>query len=310
MYFRREIVHHVDSFEQWHISPRVAEEYPFSQALFKQGGYGVHNTGFWVQRISQRDFSVIVITLSGHGLFTMEDGSTFIVGEGEIFVSSPSGQGHREETVGPEPWEHIWLTFSRTSPVLAREDFDWRIFRFSDIALYRELMISIIREDLHSGTDSSEAIELAERMLLLSLRRILRSTDTEEMAIIRSRMEQLWKEVSGSLDQEWSVERLCSEMNCSRSQLTRLCKSIYGLSPGSKIRAMKMEKAKLLLTNGTSSILEIAEAVGYTSPSLFSTSFTAFVGKSPREYRKERRKKTTGGTSSLQDLWPAGRRQQ
>ena len=301
MQFRKEIIHSVTSLERWHLSGRIVEAYPFSQALLKQGGYGHHDVGFWVERPKRRGFSVIVITLSGRGRFTLEDGTVFEVGEGEIFVSSPNGQGHREETVGPEPWEQLWLTFYASSSILASEEFDWKVYRMQEVSLYRELASCILREDLHCTSDSSETIELAERLLLQLLRRLFSSGESEEKARVRSRMESLWNEISGSLDQEWNVSRLCSAMNCSRAQLTRICHEIYGVSPGWKIREMRMERAKQMLSSSSSSIVDIAESVGYSSPTLFSSSFSAYAGESPREYRKKRQQRAIRyGSASYQ----------
>ena len=298
MQFRKEVIHSVTSLEKWHLSTRIAEAYPFSQALLKQGGYGHHDVGFWVERPKRRGFSVIVATLSGKGRFILEDGTVFEVEEGEIFVSSPNGQGHREETVGPEPWEHLWLTFYASSPILSSEDFDWKVYRISEVSLYRELASCILREDLHCTNESSETIELAERLLLLLLRRLFSSGESEEKARIRSRMESLWNEISGSLDQEWTVARLCSTMNCSRSQLTRICHEIYGVSPGWKIREMRMERAKQMLSSSSSSIVDIAESVGYSSPTLFSSSFSSYEGESPREYRRKRQQRAIRSDSA------------
>ncbi len=298
MQFRKEVIHSVTSLEKWHLSTRIAEAYPFSQALLKQGGYGHHDVGFWVERPKRRGFSVIVATLSGKGRFILEDGTVFEVEEGEIFISSPNGQGHREETVGPEPWEHLWLTFYASSPILSSEDFDWKVYRISEVSLYRELASCILREDLHCTNESSETIELAERLLLLLLRRLFSSGESEEKARIRSRMESLWNEISGSLDQEWTVARLCSAMNCSRSQLTRICHEIYGVSPGWKIREMRMERAKQMLSSSSSSIVDIAESVGYSSPTLFSSSFSSYEGESPREYRRKRQQRAIRSDSA------------
>ena len=281
MQFRKEIIHSVTSLERWHLSGRIVEAYPFAQALLKQGGYGHHDVGFWVERPKRRGFSVIVITL--------------------FFVSSPNGQGHREETVGPEPWEHLWLTFYASSSILASEEFDWKVYRMQEVSLYRELASCILREDLHCTSDSSETIELAERLLLQLLRRLFSSGESEEKARVRSRMESLWNEISGSLDQEWNVSRLCSAMNCSRAQLTRICHEIYGVSPGWKIREMRMERAKQMLSSSSSSIVDIAESVGYSSPTLFSSSFSAYAGESPREYRKKRQQRAIRyGSASYQ----------
>ena len=286
---RREIVHTAGDADQWYFSKRVSDLFPFSSTLFREGGYGLYRPGFWVERPAMKGFSTIIISFAGKGHFKMEDGEEVILDEGSIFISSPKGQWHREETIGSEPWEHVWLSFFASSSLLPTENFDWKILKTSETKLYRELTLRIIREDLHTTSDSTASIELCENLILLTLRRTLRSSESAAAGHVKSQFEQLWNTVSGSLNQEWNVERLCSEMNYSRSQLTRLCRGIYGQSPGEKIKAMRMEHAKLLLANTQNPIIEIAETVGYTSPSLFSTAFSNHVGMSPREYRKGRK---------------------
>ena len=290
MIYKKETINPGKDSEQWFISSRTAEAYPFASSLFKQGGYCLLDSEFWIERPRAKGYSTMIITLSGRGRFIQEDGTEFCLDEGEMFISSPSSQGHREETAGNDTWEQVWLTFYGSSPLLPSEEFDWRIVKFPDTAMMRELMLNIIREDINAAAESALSIELSERLLLLTLRRALQTSETGDRARIRSRFEKLWNDVSSSLNQEWEVERLCQMMNFSRSQLTRLCKKLYGETPGEKIRRIRMENAKILLSSSSLSILEVADAVGYTSPSLFSSSFSSFAGMSPREYRNMRRR--------------------
>lgn len=301
MIYKKEIINPGRNSEQWFISSRAAEAYPFASVLFKEGGYCFLDKDFWIERPKAKGYSTMVITISGEGRFIQDDGTEFVLREGEMFISSPESQGHKEETHGDCTWEQIWLTFYGSSSILPSEHFDWKIIEISETALIRELMLSIIKEDLHSAIEGTIAIELAERLLILTLRRMLQIPESREKAKIRLDFEKLWNDVSSSLNQDWEVERLCSAMNLSRSQLTRLCNEIYGESPGAKIRRMRMESAKLLLSNSSMTIFEIADSVGYASPSLFSSSFSAYAGMSPRDYRKIRRGKIRNSTSASLD---------
>lgn len=85
----------------------------------KQGGYGILDDTFWVQRMSRRGFHVVVLTLSGKGKYLMEDGTEHTAKPGEAFISNAMGQGHHEETVGPIPWEMIWLTIWEENPAVS-----------------------------------------------------------------------------------------------------------------------------------------------------------------------------------------------
>lgn len=287
MRYSREIVHSPKNFEQWHFSHTLLKRQNFTLMEIKQGGYGVLDTDFWVERISKKGFTIVILTLSGKGRIVMEDDTEIIVGQGEAFISGPDGQGHREETLGPEPFEHIWMMLGPSSALIPYPDFDYRVLPINQVTLLRELIRMIIKEDL-TGSDRDEAgLDQSERLFTHLVRRMLKPA--AENTIVRSRSAQLadlWNKVSQHLENVWTVDDLCSIMNCSRSHLTRLCQEYYKQSPGEKVRAMKMEYAKILLSSSTSTIHEIAESVGFSRASLFSSSFAAYEGMSPREYRQ------------------------
>ena len=145
MIYKREHINPGTDSEQWYISSRAAEAYPFASVLFKEGGYCILDKDFWIERPKAKGYSTMIISLSGQGKFIQEDGTEFLIGEGEAFISSPESQGHREETAGDRSWEHIWLTFYRSSSILPSEDFDWKIMQVPEPSLCRELMMNIIR---------------------------------------------------------------------------------------------------------------------------------------------------------------------
>ncbi len=253
----------------------------------KQGGYGVLDTDFWVERITRKGFTIAVLTISGRGRITMEDDTEMIIGPGEAFITGPDGQGHREETAGPEPFEHIWMMLSPSSPILPYPDFDYKILKIGQTALLRELIRMIINEDLSGNGKDEAALDQAEHLFVHLARRLLLPASGYIASRSQgARLTDLWNKVSQHLENVWTVDELCSIMNCSRSHLTRLCREYYKQSPGEKVRAMKMEYAKILLSSSAASVHEIAESVGFSSSSLFSSSFSAYEGISPREYRK------------------------
>lgn len=286
MLYLREIVHSPKRFEQWHLSPSILKSTEFSMMDIKQGGYGILDTDFWVERISKKGFTIVILTFSGKGRFLFEDGKELIVEPGDAFISGPSGQGHREETLGPEPFEHIWLMLSPSSSLLPFPSFDYKTIKFDSSVLMRELIKNIIKEDLSGSGQDSTAFDLSSRLFIHTLRRILGEIRDGAERSHKAQMTDLWNTVSQHLENPWTVEELGRIMNCSRSHLTRLCREYYGKSPGEKVREMKMEYAKILLSTSTSTIHEIGEAVGFSSSALFSASFSSYEGISPREYRK------------------------
>ncbi len=87
-------------------------------------------------------------------------------------------------------------------------------------------------------------------------------------------------------DPEFSLKRLCKEMNLSRSQLHRKTKAATGMSTTHFVRKYRLQKAAILLRNTDQNISEIAYQTGINSPQNFSKYFQETFGLSPTDYRK------------------------
>ena len=88
----------------------------------------------------------------------------------------------------------------------------------------------------------------------------------------------------GEIAREWSVAELARLCGVSRSGFATRFKEVLGVGPIEYLMHWRMAVAKDELRRGTRSISEIALAVGFQSPSAFSTSFTRAVGCSPRQF--------------------------
>ena len=71
----------------------------------------------------------------------------------------------------------------------------------------------------------------------------------------------------------------------SKSKLSVLFKQITGKTMSAYLTAVRMEHAKLLLTNSSISLQQIARTVGLQNHSSFSALFRSYSGYSPKEYR-------------------------
>jgi signal transduction histidine kinase/DNA-binding response OmpR family regulator len=87
--------------------------------------------------------------------------------------------------------------------------------------------------------------------------------------------------------QDFQVTDLCREMQLSRSQLYRKVKALFGESISDYIQQVRLEKARLLLLEGTQSVAEIAYQVGYSSPDYFATVFKSKYNLAPSQLRKQ-----------------------
>jgi AraC-like DNA-binding protein len=83
---------------------------------------------------------------------------------------------------------------------------------------------------------------------------------------------------------DWTVADLANLCNVSRSRFATRFRAVVGVGPIEYLQRWRMALAKDALRSGRQSIGEIAFAVGFQSPSAFSTAFTRAVGCSPRQF--------------------------
>lgn len=88
---------------------------------------------------------------------------------------------------------------------------------------------------------------------------------------------------------DWTVEELAKLCAVSRSSFAAKFNLIVGKTPIAYLLQWRMALAKHELSCGTKSIGEIAFAIGFQSPSAFTTAFTRAVGCSPTQFMRSAR---------------------
>lgn len=86
----------------------------------------------------------------------------------------------------------------------------------------------------------------------------------------------------------WTVEQLARTATLSRSAYFQRFTRAVGLPPMEYLLAWRMALAKDLLSRQRMVMEHVAERVGYSSASTFSTAFTRHVGRPPKAYARER----------------------
>jgi len=86
-----------------------------------------------------------------------------------------------------------------------------------------------------------------------------------------------------------SVQSLADQAGYSTGHFARMFRAVVGEWPEQFLIRLRIAQAKVLLTTSAMSINEIAETLGYSQTSFFSTQFRKKIGCSPREFRESRR---------------------
>ena len=87
-------------------------------------------------------------------------------------------------------------------------------------------------------------------------------------------------------DSDLSVEDLADEMKISRVQLYRKVKALTGISPVEYIKQARLKRARLLLSDSSLNISEIAYKVGFSSPGYFTKCYKDMFGDIPTNGRR------------------------
>ena len=71
----------------------------------------------------------------------------------------------------------------------------------------------------------------------------------------------------------------------SRMNLYRKLQSLTGQTPSEFIRAIRLKKGAQMLVSGVASVAEVADRVGFSTPSYFSKCFKEMFGVLPTQYK-------------------------
>ena len=101
------------------------------------------------------------------------------------------------------------------------------------------------------------------------LRRLLRAKDRMDAAS----------------QEEWPVDRLASVSGVSEAHFARSFKEAFGVPPHRYLLTRRIERAKALLRDTDTPIIEIALETGWQSLGTFGRQFRDIIGESPSEFR-------------------------
>lgn len=106
---------------------------------------------------------------------------------------------------------------------------------------------------------------------------------SEQLAIVQEIHDRLIQE----MDTRMTIEELSREYLVNPTTLKAAFKAAYGTSIAAHIKEHRMKKAAELLRSTNQSVAEIAQAVGYDSPSKFTAAFKAYFHVLPKDYKKK-----------------------
>jgi AraC-like DNA-binding protein len=283
------------------------------RAVFSKG---ISGAGRWAVRYSDFGQPSFCAVLAGRCLLAV-DGEDAITLEAGDFVLLPATPGFTMS--GFEPVEPVFVD-PKTTPAPTGEVRHGRRGGRPDVRLLggyfafdspdASLLVSLLPALLHlRGVErlsvlvrfvSEESSErragrelVLARLVELLLIEALRSKpgDKTPPGLLRglgdTRLVAALRHMHSDPAHSWTVAQLASKVALSRSAFFERFTQTVGLPPMEYLLAWRMAVAKDLLRRDDIGLAEVAERVGYSSASTFSTAFSRHVGQSPSRYARE-----------------------
>ena len=149
-------------------------------------------------------------------------------------------------------------------------------------------MVKLVREESRQLRPARDFIlaRLLEVLLVEALRSANAGAATPGLlqGLADARLAAAIRQMHAAPAQPWTIAQLAREAALSRTVFFERFSRAVGVPPMEYLLEWRMALAKNLLRRGEGKMTEIAQRVGYSSASTFSTAFTRHVGQPPRSY--------------------------
>lgn len=257
----------------------------------------------WIARCSYRegssvkphvhDFFHIIYVVNGLG--SAEVGGEKLVLRKKTLFLTPPGVRHGFEADGDAGLQTVEVKFSLTEASMAAAAAQLPRKIFDAGGALGEGLEEMMEEAVRRGPWYREEIGARLCGLIISLLRgnargvpqggeavPQEAAPGEADAFFRPALDCMAANLSGQV----TLEALAQAMRLNKSYFCRLFTRKYGVSPMRYLGAMRLAKARELLTYSDMNITQIADETGFRTIHYFSRFFTARVGESPNDYRR------------------------
>ena len=253
---------------------------PFRRALV---GVTYPFPDYSVSRGTGHRVNVFELVLEGEGA-VMLGGVWKRVREGDIYILR-EGEEHRYRSEPASPMKKIWVNYEAeyVSSMLTAYGIESGIYHSEGARRYFERVYEATQR---GSADAYVYYTISECIhgIIHSVAAEMRETEGADAYRIREAL-------NAAVYEKLTLDGLSDRFHISKSNIIRVFKKQYGITPYEYLIGLKIDTAKLLLRNTHMTIGEIAERVQISDQHYFSSLFLARVGKRPKDYRKEKQGK-------------------
>ena len=245
----------------------------------------------WHSTLHTHPFTELFYVVDGKGEFNIQ-GQRFPVKANDFVIINPQVE-HTELSSPDEPLEYIvlginGLSFSNLTPVSE----GGHPFSFFNLRDEQKDILRYLNAMVQEATSQQMSFELVcHNLLEILLIKILRhqhfdlevgkqSKATKDISFIKHYLETYYHE-------SIQLEDLASMTHLSRFYISHSFKKEIGMSPMEYLIDIRIKESKILLRTTNYSISQVADIVGFTTPTYFSKQFRKSTGISPTDYREQ-----------------------
>lgn len=243
--------------------------------------------GDWHSIPHSHSYTELFYIVGGDGQFQIND-RLFPVQAHQLVVVNPNIL-HTEVSYDAHPLEYIVIGiegFELTIP--ETDEARYCMYTFMEDNVVLTCMQNILREMQDQAPEYHTVCQAYMEIIMVQLIRNASISVTQvhsrfptnrQCSSVRQYIDQHYKE-------NISLDLLAEKVSINKYYMAHAFKREYGVSPINYLIACRIREGKRLLAETDLSLSQIANVLGFSSPSYFSQSFRNSEGMSPTEYRK------------------------
>ncbi len=270
-----------DAFGEVRLAYQVSKKENPSYFFVSSVGWHRCNELYGVTRPEGYRRHLIIATVGGCGLMSV-NGKEYELPRGSIALI-PRNTAHAYKTSAGGIWEFYWLHPDGLLSELFLDAVAENGILFSKTANdYSELMERLLSLSLSDSADNDLAIShTVSEVFHLAAQNLVAPQSSPSLS------EKAIKYIKEHYGEKISVGEIADSLFVSENHLIRVFKKDVGVTPHKYLNDYRILTGAYFLKSSNLGIEQIARSVGFSSASLFITTFKQMYGCTPKAYRKQ-----------------------
>lgn len=211
--------------------------------------------------------------------------------KGDLYIL-PKGRNHDYFSSPERPFKKIWMNISGS---LCDEMV--HVYQLTGVLLVKQIDVYSLFQEFLSICENKELSldEIYRQCSLVFHKLVIHIADhlsaEQKKPEINGTAEEIKAYIDRNIYEHLTIETVAKQIGLSPSQINRVFKASFELTPYEYILTRKISTAKLLLKNTNLTVKEIAYKLNFADEHYFSNVFYKRTGKRPGKYQAERKTK-------------------